>query len=212
MQPIRATVPWLEYAVFGLDRWLRRRQGVYEYCTHQDCLFRIQRAHADEAVILSDGTRIVAGAPLLVLHLWNEHMPVIAQNGATIAWARTISRAIDRSLRDLARYLANEPALDDVVALRADMRLGAADDIAQLVRIAKHYGFEEPRAAHDHEGTLHRFGDNILIFLLVMATNPAAIRVPSLSRDYKPVYLSRAALERRYGGDAGRRARDGRPC
>jgi hypothetical protein len=46
-----------------------------------------------------------------------------------------------------------------------------------------------------------RFGESIRIFLLVMASDPAAIRMPALSREHKYVYLSRAALERRYAAN-----------
>lgn len=203
---------WLEYAVSGLDRWLRFRQDVYEFTDNDNCLFRIQRCIGDDDLTLSDGTRIAKGDPILLLHLWNEHIPAFAQDGPTIAWARQISRAIDASLSDLARYLAAEPALDDVVALRADLRLGAVDHTGQLLRLAARYGFESVRTIHDSEGTFRRIGENFLIFLLVMAFNPAAVRGPALSRDHKLVYLSRGALEQRYGTGANRQAPDARPC
>jgi hypothetical protein len=197
-QPTAATSQWLEYAVFGLDRWLRRRHGVYEYTADDNCLFRIQRVNAEMHLTLRDGARIARGDHLLALHLWNEHMPAMAPGGPTIAWARQINRALDLSLRELAGYLAAEPLLDDVVAIRADVRLGPADYNAKLARIMAHYGFEQPSTEVDCSGAIHRFGENILIFLLVMAANPAAIRVPALSRHHKLVYLSRAALEHRY--------------
>jgi hypothetical protein len=192
------TSQWLEHAVFGLDRWLRRRQGVYEYTADAACLFRIQRVSAQGYLTLCDGTRIARGDHILALHLWNEHMPAMAPNGPTFAWGRQINRALDLSLRDLALYLAAEPLLDDVVAIRADLWLGTAGHNAKLARIMAHYGFEAPGPEIDSSGPIHRFGENILIFLLVMAANPAAIRVPALSRHHKLVYLSRAALERRY--------------
>lgn len=197
-QAIAATSQWLEYAVFGLDRWLRRRHGVYEYTADDNCLFRIQRVNAEMRLVLHDGARIARGDHLLALHLWNEHMPVMAPGGPTIAWARQINRALDLSLRELAGYLAAEPMLDDVVAIRADLRLGPADYNAKLARIMAHYGFEQPSTELDSSGAIHRFGENILIFLLVMAANPAAIRLPALSREHKLIYLSRGALERRY--------------
>ncbi|MGA7973150.1 MAG: hypothetical protein WCA36_10100 [Pseudolabrys sp.] len=91
---------WREKAVSGLDRLLRRRQGVFEYSDSPDCF---------------------------------------------------------------------EPAADTV-------RLG----------------YRRSSSSHD-------FGENILIFLLVLATNPVAAGPPILRRDHKLVYLSRAALECRNG-------------
>jgi YkoP domain len=211
-RPIGGASQWLEHAVFGLDRRLRRRQGVYEYSSDDNCLFRIQRIGAEEQLTLADGTRIGRGDPLLALHLWNEHMPAMARGAPTIAWARQISRTLDFSLRDLARYLAADPPLDDVVAIRADLRLGPDDFNAKLARIMAHHGFEAPGPVPDSASVIHRFGESILIFLLVLAANPASIRLPALSREHKPVYLSRAALQRRHaiGGDA--QDRRGRSC
>jgi YkoP domain len=195
---------WLENAVFGLDRWLRRRQGVFEYSDDPACLFRIQRAQAEEHVTLSDGARIALGDPVLNLHMWNEHMPLMGHDGATVAWARTASRSIRSSLGQLATYLHEHPEFDDIAALRADMRLGTAEQSAQLARLSAHYGFEAPAglapAGYWRSGGLHRFGENILIFMLVLATNPVAVGTPVLRRDHKLVYLSRVALKRRYGG------------
>lgn len=200
---------WLEQGVFGLDRWLRRHQGIYEYCSDDHCLFRIQRAKATTHLTLSDATTIAEGDPILALHLWNEHMPAMPHSGPTIAWAHQIDRAFDLSLRDLARYLATDSQVHDVVAIRADLRLGAANFNAKLARITAHYGFEALRTERDSAGALHRLGESILIFLLLLAANPAAIRLPTLSREHKLAYLSRAMLERRYAFDLDSQVRKG---
>jgi hypothetical protein len=191
---------WLESAVFGLDRWLRQRQGVYEYTSHSSCIFRIQRAQAELNLTLSDGTRIVPGVPVLNLHLWNEHIPPIGQN-VSVAWARQVSRAMQVSLNELARHIATCDDLYPIVAVRADMRLGTVEQSAKLSRIVSHYGFEAvaPDAAIQEDGALHRFGENIYLFLLVLATNPIAVGTPILRRDHTLVYLSRRTLELRYG-------------
>jgi hypothetical protein len=195
---------WLENAVFGLDRWLRRRQGVFEYTDDPTCIFRIQCVQAEEPLTLSGGARIEPGTPILNLHLWNEHIPLMGSEGATVGWARHLSRAVQSSLQQLAAYLDGNPSLCDIAALRADMRLGTAERSAQLIRLMSHYGFEPAaeviRLGYWRSSGLHRFGENILIFLLILATNPVAVGTPVLRRDHKLVYLSRAALKRRYGG------------
>ena len=194
---------WLENAVFGLDRWLRRRQGVFEYTDDPACIFRIQHARAEQPLALSGGARIEPGMPILNLHLWNEHIPLMGPEGATVGWAHHLSRAVPASLRQLAAYLDADPGLDDIAALRADMRLGPPEKSPQLVRLMGRYGFEPAaetvRAGYWRSGSLHHLGENILIFLLLLATNPVAVGTPVLRRDHKLVYLSRAALVRRYG-------------
>ncbi len=66
---------WLERAVFSLDRVLRWRLGIYEYSASRHCMFRINRARAEQSWRLPDGTTIRAGDRILELHLWNEHIP-----------------------------------------------------------------------------------------------------------------------------------------
>ena len=50
--------------------------------------------------------------------------------------------AVPASLRQLAAHLEGNPELDDIAALRADMRLRNAEQGAQLVRLINRYGFE----------------------------------------------------------------------
>ncbi len=195
----KRTSPWLEHAVLWLDRVLRRHHGIYEYTAHPECMFRVERAQADQTLTLSDGTPVRLGDPVLKLHLWNEHMPPIGPRGPTVAWGRHAQSAAEHSLRLLASYLKQRESAD-VAAICADMRLTTARKRNQLARITARLGFE---AVHDPQvgrpGALRRVGENILMFLLVLATNPVALRGSVLLRDHQRVYLSRAALERRYG-------------
>jgi len=191
---------WVEGAVLWLDRVLRRHHGIYEYTAHPECILRIERAQADQTLTLSDGTHVRLGDPILKLHLWNEHMPPIGPRGPTVAWGRHTQSVAEHSLRLLASYLKQREAVADVVAICADMRLTTARRRNQLARITTRLGFE---AVHDPQvgrpGALRRVGENILMFLLVLATNPLALRGSVLLRDHQRVYLSRAALEQRYG-------------
>ena len=194
---LRALHP--EQWVFSLDRWLRRWHGIYEFTAHRDCLFRAERCLAEETLLLSDGVRVRRGDPLLKIHLWNEHMPVMGEDGPTMAWARRASRAIETSLRELARHVAQSDDLDGVVALCADMRLAPAKRCAQLTRIVARYGFEAALDSREgRPGLLRLIGENILMMLLVLATNPIAFRAAVLRRDHARVVISRAKLLRLY--------------
>ncbi|MGH8259751.1 MAG: YkoP family protein [Steroidobacteraceae bacterium] len=194
---------WLEYAVFKLDGWLRRRQGIYEYTADSRCLFRAELGRADRPVVLADGTRLAAGDPILVLHLWNEHIPAMGLAGPTVAWARQVCRHAHLSLRELARYLQQYPALD-IAAICGDMHLGSARQTEQFTRLVSRYGFE---AVDDGEaetdGALHRIGKSILVLFLVAATNPVALRSAVFRRFHKRVFMSRAMLVRRYRSGSG---------
>lgn len=194
---LRAIRP--EQWVFSLDRWLRRWHGIYEYTAHRDCLFRLERGLAEENRSLSDGTRLRRGDPILKLHLWNEHMPVMRRDGPTIAWARRASRGIETSLRELARHVAQSRDLDPVVAICADMRLAPTRQCAQLTRIVSRYGFEAAKDSRaGRPGLLRLIGENILMMMLVLATNPIAFRAGVLWRGHARVTMSRAKLLRLY--------------
>jgi YkoP domain len=191
-------LPWLEHAIFALDGWLRRRQGIYEFTRDPSCMFRVGLRCADQTLRLSDGTLVRAGDPVLELHLWNENIPAMGLDGPTVAWAHQVSRAIHSSLRALADYLDRQPALDGVKAVCGDMQLGSPRQTEQLAHIVARYGFEAVDDKCGRRGTLHRFGKSLLIFLLVMATNPIALRSAILRPYHKRVFLSRSTLERRY--------------
>ncbi len=195
----RATT-WPEQAIWALDHWLRERQGIYEYTDSSDCLFRIQRERAPHPFSFSDGTRVRTGDPIISLHLWNEHIPAMGHRGPTLVWARRTLRALEASLRELAGFLQRRNEYDNVVAFYGNMCLGTAAQCEQFARIVTHYGFEvianrEPSGS----GSLHQLGENILVVLLALASNPATLRTALLRRFRERLILSRATLESRYG-------------
>lgn len=192
-----AASAWLENAVFSLDRILRWRCGVYEFSTNPRCLFRIGPSHAEQSWQLADGTEIRAGDRILELHLWNEHMPAMGRGGPTVAWARQVSGRIQSSLAELARYIDETPEMHDVVAICADMHLGSRQRREQLGRIVARYGFVTVETCA-RIGAVHRLGKLILICLLVLATNPAALRSTILRRQHTRLLLARTTLERLY--------------
>jgi hypothetical protein len=191
-----STSRWLSSAVLTLDRWLCRRQQVYEFTDDPQCLFRIQCVCSEDSVYLADGTCVHIGQPVLALHLWNGHVPRISRHGPDLAWAHRADRAVGHSLRALARYLKEHPQLDDIVAIRGDMLLGGTRQGKQFKRIAARHGFESMNQGAKPSGALHLLGDTILVAMLVSATNPRALRSAPLRLARTRIWLSRTALEK----------------
>jgi hypothetical protein len=190
---------WPASLIWSLDRWLRTRQGVYEYTADAECLFRIQRARAERAFSLSDGTQVRAGEPILTLHFWNEHIPAMGRR-PTLVWARRTLNALDHSLQGLADYLRARAEYNDVAAFFGDMCLGTAAQCEQLARIVARYGFERAyRCEARNQAFLHPLGQSILVLLLALVTNRATLRTAILRRHRECLVLSRAMLECRYG-------------
>ena len=196
-------LPWLEAMVAALDDRLRLRHGVIEYTNSSECLFRVQfvMSSENENYVLSDGTCIRPGDRVANLHVWNEQFPCFAGKGPTLAWARRVNQAFEFSLRELAGFLDGRRDLDDVVAICAKLSLEPAERSAQLVRFVSRFGFERIAAASSQSfrQQMHWFGENILISMIVLARNAAALRADTLRRDRTLVFLSRRELRRRYG-------------
>jgi hypothetical protein len=193
--------PWLAETIFALDKWLRRRQGVIEYSMHPQCLFRLQIGRSRRQLQLHDGTLVSCGQRIAHLHFWNDHIPPVPEGGTTIRWARQVQHGIAISLRELARYLASRPDLGDIAVICGDVPCGTRSQVRQVAHIMAYYGFEtnfEEETATFTE-RLHRFGENILISLTVLAQNSMTLRADTLRRVRVPIYLSRRNLVERFG-------------
>jgi len=187
--------------VAALDDRLRLRHGMIEYTRRPDCLFRIQFIASNDDYRLSDGTYIRAGARIASLHVWNEQFPCFSEKGPTFAWARRINRAFNVSLRELSHFLDGRRDLDDVIAVSANMTFEPAERGDQLAHFVARFGFEQIAGASSRSlrQQMHWFGENILISMIVLARNAAALRSDTLRRDRTLVFLSRRELRRRYG-------------
>lgn len=193
--------PWLGSVLDVLDSHLRRRQAVFEYTCHPNCLFRIQLITSCDNVVLSDETHVHRGDRLIRLHVWNEQFPAFPAAGPTLAWARHFNRVFDISLRELAYFLEVRRGLDDVAAICANISFEPANRSAQLARFVSRFGFEKIAICRSQSfrERMHLFGENILISMIVLAHNATAFRADTLWRDRTLVFLSRQALQRRYG-------------
>jgi len=191
---------WLARLVFGLDARLRRHFGVIEYSSDPDCMCRIELRRLDHAITLSDGSELSPGEEFVQLHFWNERVPHYGGAGATFQWARQFNRMLAHSLRELSAFLSRHD-LDAVRGVRADAALGTIDQMDQVVRFCGHFGFKPvkttaPATVGAH---FHRFGENILIGLLILAHNRRAFRLDCLRRGRADVFLTRAKLDERFG-------------
>ncbi len=195
---------WLERLIFGLDGVLRRWQSVIEYTHDPTCILRIKFGRLDQDVVLSDGTAGHAGERFIDLHLWNEQVPAMPKEGASIAWAREMSLCLQHSLRQLARYLDARSDLDDISLVRCTMEFAGRERNDQMVRLIRRYGFEfvPPATTVTMGERARRLGENIFISLIVLARNQAALRRDTLRRGRTRVFMSRKVLEQRYGRGA----------
>jgi hypothetical protein len=197
---------WLKRIVFSLDSALRRWQAVVEYTSDPSCILRIRVARLDRDLVLADGTSARAGDRFIDLHLWNEQIPAMPKEGASIAWARQMRVCFQQSLRQLARYLAARPDLEDACVVRCTLMFAGPERDSQMIRLLGRYGFGlVPGSSPPTLGECaRRFGENILTSLIVFTRNAASLRRDTLRRGRTRVFMSRRTLEQRYGSGAGR--------
>ena len=192
--------------ILRIDGALRRWQSVVEYTSDPGCILRIRVARLDRDFVLADGTSGRAGNRFIDLHLWNEQVPAMPKEGASIAWARQMHVCFQQSLRQLARYLAVRPDLEDACVMRCTLMFAGPERDSQMIRLLGRYGFEP--VPGDSPPTLgeraRRFGENILTSLIVLMRNSASLRRDTLRRGRTRVFMSRRTLEQRYGRGAAR--------
>ena len=189
----------LERIVLGIDAALRRWNSVVEFTSDPTCILRIRVGRLERPLVLADGTCGRAGERFIDLHLWNEQIPAMPKEGASIAWARQMHVSFRQSLQQLVRYLAD---LDDIAVMRCTLLFAGAERDEQMARVLGRYGFElvPGASALTVSERARRFGENIQIPLIVLTRNAAALRRDTLRRGRTRVFMSRRALEQRYGG------------
>ncbi len=181
----------------GLDGYLCRRTGVFTFSADPECLLRLQVSPAPHILVLS-GSRIQAGEPVLLLHLWNEHMPLLPPTGPSLAWATRFSRLLVRSFRAVAGQIRLDSRLSGVHAVGGCLALLPAQENSGGVHLMQRLGF----TVLPYHSPLRRFGEfweNFYAWWLLWAYNPASLRGRRLFRLHRSeIWMSAAEFLRRY--------------
>lgn len=198
-------------AVRGVDSLLRQRQGIEEFTNDEECIFRVSRGVASRDVVLSDGTAVAEGEAVLLLHFWNEHLPLMPSEGPSAAWAIRLKRTMRNSLIAVAAYVERECSLDAVRALHGAPPFGSRIGAVQMVRTACRFGFDvvDPMPREWHE-RIHLVFDSMLLWGLAYAFNPAGMRTKGLLRHRHQLWISRRKLLHYYGAGVAAPALAGR--
>jgi len=183
------------------DGLIRRASGVFEFCDRAECLLRLQVARAPHDLHLPGGTLVRAGDPVLMLHLWNEHVPPMGPAGPDLAWAARVYRMWLHSLRAVAHWLADEPGLADMRAVGGMTVLITPGDRGSGLRLMRHLGFD----VIPYRSPLGRFGEfweNFYAWWLMWAFNAASLRRRRLLHLRRAeVWISVSELLGRYGSN-----------
>lgn len=199
-------------AVRGVDSLLRQRQGIEEFTADAECIFRISRDTASRPILLSDGTAIGEGEPVLQLHFWNEHLPVMPREGPSAAWAIRLKHRMRQSLVAVAAHLERTGALAEIRALHGAPPFGSRIGALQMVRTAERFGFDvlDAEAPPEWRERIHVVFDSMLLWGLAYAFNPAGLKTKGLLRHRYQLWISRRRLVLHYGAGGAAASRGGR--
>jgi len=188
MAPVRTSISGrcLQFVVGATDAILRRLYGVREFERQGDGLLRIELGRAEFDAILSDGTRIRAGDPVMELHLWNEQL--VRLERADFKWAVRLRRQMFSSLRRFAAHLEADRRLEGIKAIRMRPAIANRKVVRASAQILLKIGFEPLAGA---EYTL-RFLENLWLWLLTWAHNPQALKGREFNRKRCEFWISRA--------------------
>ncbi len=138
--------------IHAIDRLVRRRSGVFEFCENPDCLFRVSVGIAAYPLHVPGG-EIPAGERILELHFWNEHIPPLPSTGPSLSWAVRFRRLVAVSTHCLAQAMRNDPRLAGVRAVGGVTPLFTPGDGSAAEGIFRRLGF----AVTPHRNPLGRF-------------------------------------------------------
>ena len=188
----------MRFLVRKLDDLIRKRIQVFEFNLEPDCILRLQVSRAPRLIQLPDLT-LEGGEPVLLIHLWNERLPIIPPTGPDLPWARLIFRQFRHSLRLAAGYLRDHPELNEVRAIGG---------VTILVSSGLHEGGRNFLEAmgftiFPYISPLGRFGEfweNFYSCMIVWTFNPVGMTSRSLFRLRRSeIWMSRALFFDRYG-------------
>ncbi len=163
----------MRYLILIIDRLASRIGGLFEFSDDPACIFRLQWARARRSLTLSDGTVVEKGEPVLILHLWNEHILPIGEAGPDMTWASQMYRRLVRSLGTMARWLDGQPERYQVRAVAGVTSVLATTE--KESRLMQRLGFDII-PYHSPLGRVGEFFENLYAWLLMWAFNKASVR------------------------------------
>ena len=182
-----------------LDGLLRRACGIVEFCDDLQCLLRVQLARCPRPLRLSDGTEVQRGESVLMLHLWNEHVPPMGPAGPDLRWAAGVRSRLIRSLRHVAALVTTDPQLAKVQAVGGDTVLFPLDDDGNPARLMRRLGFDVVPRPLGRLGRFGEFWENLYAWALMSAFNALSLHRKQLLRLQRTeVWMSRQRLLERY--------------
>jgi hypothetical protein len=191
----------LRVTIYALDKRLRRILGIFEFCSREDCLLRIEKRLSPVQVSLPDRTEVKPGDEIIELHFWNENLSLPEFGGSFFGWCVRFHQRMRVSFALLAAYAETDPEIRNAKAFHARLALPVSKRFQKRAALAGKYGFTIVRPPSSLALRAHDLFENILIYSLRWAFQPfeSGSRLSRLERMHW--WISREELLRRYRVD-----------
>jgi hypothetical protein len=186
-------------AIRLIDTLVRKSEGVYEFSDDPECILRFQLRRATHSVTIGKD-RILKGEPVLEVHAWNERMPKLPKEGATLEWALQLRRRVIHSFKGVAKVMLQGHQYSRVRAVCGTSALFSFSDHKGGTRLMQHLGF----AVLPYHRPLGKFGEfwkNFFSWWLMWTYNDASLHSREFWRLQRTeIWMTADEFIRRYGG------------
>jgi YkoP domain len=190
-RPLKAGVRLIEYLV-------RKSMHVYEFTDDPDCILRIQLTTSPRSVDF--GTwQISKGETILSIHAWNEKMPKIPREGATLEWAIQLRRQVVHSFQKVAEELQKGGKYSQVRAIYGESTIFSFSDHTGGLKMMQRLGFTV-LPYQSPSGKFGNFWANLFSWWLMWAFNDSSLDTRQFKKlDRTETWFPVDEFIRRYG-------------
>jgi hypothetical protein len=186
-----------KHLVIRFDYFLRQQYGVFEFSSNLENILRVQFSRATREVSLSDNV-IPKNEEILLIHLWNEHIPKMPVRGADIGWAKKTLEMFVHSLQALATLIDTDPRFTSVRAINGTTVVFTIPDHWGGYRFMQRLGFKVI-PYYSRLGKFGEYWENLYGYALIWAYNEGSLKTKRLGRLHRyEVWMSRAAFVERF--------------
>lgn len=168
----------LRFLIIKFDQLLSNFLGVKIFTDNSSCILRYRIIKNKRYISLPNDT-ISKGEFIVELHLWNEHIPIVPEEGVSLFWGENFKNLFFYSFGELIDFLEKTPYKE------VDWFFGEIcffyKDHKKVVRFLKRLGFiVYPVEASSIFQKFYIFLQNIYSFFLIYAYNPNSLRGKNL--------------------------------
>ena len=188
----------LRVIIRRFDNWLSHKDGVEPFTDDPQCILRIQIIQLDHDISFPDQT-VHAGSKALSIHFWNEHMPLIPDDGPDLAYGLKFQRLIVYSMKLIAEHIEDRSALNDVKIVGGITTFVSREAADGGRKSFEHLGF----TIFPHHRTLGAFGEfweNFYGWWLMWTFNPVSARYRKMQdMQHTEFWMTREKFMEKFG-------------